>query len=53
MSKYKGLIIRGENGALTRDEKAHMRMEIGHLLTEKRQPSDFDRGIYEKGIGSS
>ena len=30
-----------------------MRMEIGHLSTEKRQPSDFDRGISEKGIGSS
>ena len=31
------------------DEKALMRMEIGHLSTEKRQPSDFDRGIYKKG----
>ena len=35
------------------NEKALMRMEIGHLSTEKRQPSDFDKGIYEKGIGSS
>ena len=29
-----------------------MRMGNGHLSTEKRYPSDFDRGIDEKGIGS-
>ena len=55
--KKKRLIIRGENGALLTPKKmgAHqgikrdfIRLRNGHLSTEKRRPSYFDRGIYKK-----